>query len=576
MNTYRNILIAASILFLFTNCNSQSLKNNDNVELLEQEFKNQENAKNGTIDFDIEIIDDLLRVNKIQSEIIQKTIAEEKKNSETKKNKSLGELYKSGDKSVVQELVKILNGNNVKLKKETLNSLEKNYDEDFTISEKNLIDAILSNVNIDNCEKDAIQLAGISKLNGFVPVFEKRLLSGNSKDIGRLFYWLGEDGKSEASIDYIIQQIQSRKINNDEFQNFIMTGFEGFSENGSPSSKKKVYEFCINAYNKKLIPKKYFDELSEYSYSSGNPAESILKCIFKNADINAKPIILEQINKKIRLNQALTALVKIDGINAKKIVVSYLSSKEYYSDAVSATANLYNINKDESVLKEFFKQSENNNENQDDIASFVNSLKSFNIDDLSSKAKLYINNKKILKEVLDEYALSKLTNESIAEDLFTIGILEERISKEQLNEPFENEEDNKGLFYVLEKAGILIYYDAEVSEIPVNYTALINDYKNHSNHKLDSLYVWMDYSEKQDYTYEYKITLVFNNKVYIVKPKDIGDWYDAGMITQLLNKILKDSNIQERFNIIESRDQMVQLVFAKPENFAIMTTKYKL
>jgi len=62
---------------------------------------------------------------------------------------------------------------------------------------------------------------------------------------------------------------------------------------------------------------------------------------------------------------------------------------------------------------------------------------------------------------------------------------------------------------------------------------------------------------------EYKITLIFDNRAYITKPEDIGDWYDVKLITTLINKVLSDSKIKEKFVLIETGDQTVQFLFGE-------------
>jgi len=86
----------------------------------------------------------------------------------------------------------------------------------------------------------------------------------------------------------------------------------------------------------------------------------------------------------------------------------------------------------------------------------------------------------------------------------------------------------------------------------------------------------MDAIRDQDYNVTYKVFVHTNNKIYIIEPSDIGDWYQVGLIVDLMNLVTSDAGHQERFEFIETGGQDVQFLFGPPGNLKQFIEKYGL
>ena len=94
---------------------------------------------------------------------------------------------------------------------------------------------------------------------------------------------------------------------------------------------------------------------------------------------------------------------------------------------------------------------------------------------------------------------------------------------------------------------------------------------------LKDMLVWMDAKANRDgETFQYTITVISNNKAFIAKPQDVGDWYDLVTVNTLLEKILRDLGSKEKFVPIKTEDQMAQYIFGDPVSVNELIRKYKL
>ena len=80
------------------------------------------------------------------------------------------------------------------------------------------------------------------RVNGYAKLFEKEILKGESKNMGRLFYWLGGSGRSIEVLESIEQKIKSNKLDK-TIQKDIISGLKQFGRSGSKKIKEKKNNF---------------------------------------------------------------------------------------------------------------------------------------------------------------------------------------------------------------------------------------------------------------------------------------------------------------------------------------------
>lgn len=568
---------------LITSCNGQEtngISEKDLLKLFEQEKRNEERAKYGGKSSAIEVISDPQEVEKLKTYIANKNSEKKAEELEKLQNKTITERYKAGDKSVVPTMIEVLKGDDQKAKKEIYINLDRNYDEpdDYQISEPELISAILDNISIPEDEKLVIQLAGIMNLPGYPDVFEKHLLSGNAKDIDRLVYWLGRDAKSAKTLDFIENLVLSNNFDFEKYP-YVMSGLEEFSESTDSLIKRKSFEISLEIYHRKLIPKESFEEI-ESVWSSSNPAINLTEILFKSEDQRVIPIANEFLKKGLCEQKALIALIGLEGEKHESSVYKLLKDEDTFFDGLWPAEKLYAITQDKKIVETILIQFEKREKHTGYLIDrIVSSLISMGATEYFSDLENILKNTSLISSLSSAYELTKGSAEAVANDLYKLGVVDTPFPPEVIAKAKQKTENYGSTSYIYEflnVSGIYQWFDAETGFVPVDYDHLIMDFSKNSNHKLSNITVWMDAVEDKNYNFEYKIYVSANEKIYVMTPEDIGDWYDVEMTMKLMNTILEDSKMVERFIFIDTGDQTVQIIFGPKNNVDQFIKKYKL
>jgi len=565
---------------VFVSCKGQNTGISDKYlqKLFEQEKKNEDRAKYGENKTRIVVISDTDEVTRVGSWISKRIEEKERENLKKLTEKTLPERYKSGDKSVLKQMTDILKGNDADAKREIFSGLAPDYDEsgNYKITEPELVEAILQNIQRDDDEESAVQLAGYIKLQGYVQAFEDRLLSGNSKDVDRLVFWLGYDGKSIKTLDYVSDLILKSKINLEE-QYYVMSGLENFAQNGDTQVKNRVFELCLEVYNRKLIRDEKFEEIKK-SWSSDNPAIGLINVLFATGDKRAIPVATEFLEKGISTDAALNALIRLEGEKHKDKVFDLL--KEKFFDALDPAVTLYKINNDKTVAEQVLINFQKLKEPAGyEIERVVNALIEMGAAEYFGKLEEILKDKELISSLRQSYELTKGSVEAVASDLYEMGVVDRPFTGaiiEKAKKESEGDESQGYLLNFLSVSGIYLWFDAEVGMVPVDYDELIRSLTKNSNGKFENTGIWMDAKTDAEYNVDYYIYLTANNRIYIAHPEDIGDWYDVEVVLQLLNTALIDSGLKGRYVFIDTGDQTVQIMFGPEENVKSFVEKYDL
>lgn len=579
------------VLISCNNSNKKGLSNADYDELLKQEEENAKRAKIGNGETVIEIISNKAEVEKLRSKILEKIKA--KRTTEANQEQSCVVKYKAGDKSVVPEMIRILKGGNGDAKLEIYNGLTDGCYErtNCTIQEKDLIATILANIDRPADEEKAIQVAGYLKLDGYVKKFETHLFSGKAKDVGRLVYWIGEDGTSLRTFNYLKEQILGKKINL-VTDDWIMSGIEGFAKSKDPLIRQNACNLCFEIYQKKIIPEGNFEEMKD-GYSSKNPANSLIEIIYNSNDKRTIAVASEMLRRRIDAYNAINALIRFEGHKHKDQIIEYLEQKDKFMDGLGLASTYYKATKDGSIVTECFIQFEKNGTHQEyEIYKLVTAIMEMGATSYFDKLDGIIKDKQLIASIKNAYELSKGNAQTVASDLYKMGVVGKAFEKSIIDKSMHKDSNSGPIEYVYEflnNSDIYYFFDAETGMLPVAYDELIIDLAKHSGGQFPEFVVWMDAEDTGDEKkkkndseigegslIKYKITLIANDKAYIVKPEDIGDWYDVNVVIDLMTAVLKDANIKGRYNVIETGDQTVQLLFGEPDRVKIFLDKYKL
>lgn len=576
----KSIGFACSLVLLFS-CNAQDPKSNKEImdELLKRELENQKQAKYGNKDPFLEVITDPAKVAKLKTHILKKTAQRDKENVAKTTNETPWVRYKKGDKSVVPQLLAILKSNNTAKRIEVYNGLEPGYDDRgrYAITEPGLIEQIFKGIENPTDEKAVIQLAGIARLKGYESRFEKRLLSGKSDDEGRLLYWLGQSGKSKVAFDHMDAAVRNKKMSKEDLDNAI-SSFADFGKNGDADIKKRTGALALFIYQQKLLDDSRYEELKSSAYTS-DAAETVLTAIFDYDDKDVIPVAYDILNRGIRTYGPVKALIRLEGSKHMDKVYGYLKNEDDFYKGLDIIETLDRSLLTPELLKEVLLRLSTHKEVPDYVlARIVRFYKEKNALQYIQQPGNYISNKELANRLSSSYAVSAIAPEDVLKDLHTFNLIDKDPGKEIMNELVEESEGNApALAYsLLDQQKRFFAFDTETSFVPVDYDKLLLEFAARSNGVLKDMLVWMDFKDKnKGENFDYTITVVFNNKAYIAKPEDVGDWYDMGTVQDILEKLFEDTGSKEKFVPVDTGDQTMQYIFGEPAKVKAFLEKYK-
>ena len=214
MRNVKYIFSAIIVTLLMNGCGENVEIEKPKLEKPKTEIIVEDVEQDEKINDNLTRITDPKKVEELRQKLLEEEAFKKELELEDLKSRTFAERYKLGDTSIVVDLIETLKNGEYEDRKEAFKTLQSRYEapKEYRIREKELQDAILSQITDDKFAYHAIQLAGIMRINGFASLFEKEILKGESKNIGRLFYWLGTSGRGVEVLDFIEQKIKSSKL----------------------------------------------------------------------------------------------------------------------------------------------------------------------------------------------------------------------------------------------------------------------------------------------------------------------------------------------------------------------------
>ncbi len=514
-------------------------------------------------------------------------------------DKALGRRYRKGDTSVKPQVLDILKSKDNDKISGLLDELAPGYfDKDKTVTlDADVRTEIFKLLDNNELESNVVQFAGYNKIEGHVPAFEARLLSGKSMANTRLFYWLGRDGKSMKAVDYFISSFGKIPLNDEDGIYWFTDGLEEFMEHGTEPVKKKIIDFSIAYMDKNPItmadllrigaaeengeyladfePKTYFIQLVLKSDDARVPAFS--------AKVEATMVKFIPTRERKELHDAmeLNLLRFYDFPKKKAAALESQAVQDDFIDFVSAVAKDKALLNDKEVAVHLMKLFEKNGFTKEHEAElFAAWLK--NMDKpVFDAASVFIKSAGLRTMVSEYYALEKKTLADNNDYLIKNGLIAAPVTREQLNKRKEDEDlffvADDSIYEILEISGISINFDVEPGIYPADHDTLLLEFAKKSKGKINGLKAYQQsHYNDNDETSEIHLIAVYNNKAYIMIPEDLGDWYDMETFSILLDAILKDSGSTERFVPLNTGDQTAWYIFGDGEKVGRLARDYKL
>lgn len=545
-------------------------------------WSRQESEKPGDPEPKVQIITDPAKVLQVEKSIRDRLNKKAKDEAIAAKNKTPWERYKENDRSTVPELIDILNGKNAEKRKAVYQGLERNYSDlsSYAITEPELIALILRGVDNPMDEPYAVQLAGLNRVLGFDKKFEERLLSGVSTDEGRILFWLGAEGKSMKALEYLEAKLKAKSLAGKSLDDAI-TAMKYFGEYGNAEMQKKVGDLAVFIYDNKWISRQRIDELKQYAHSSEAP-ESLLTCLFEYGDQRVIPIAQDILKRNIRFFGPITALIRLDGPQHLDKVKAMLRDKKTYFQAADVIYELDRKYINDELLRELlmrFPSGEDMDPGDYAIERVVNELMDLGAEDYLKNIDKYVSDRAIAGRIAATYKNKSTDLNVVLNDLLTWKLIDRRPPDSVISIITKESNRDPGAFAagVLDHADVLLSFDMEAESFPVDYEILLSEFVSNSKGKLKDMLIWVDAKpNKKADAAQYTITVVSNNKVFIVAPEDLGPVYNMIAIDKLMDTVLADLQSTEKFIPLEPSDQMIQYIFGDEKTVGALVAKYKM
>jgi hypothetical protein len=138
--------------------------------------------------------------------------------------------------------------------------------------------------------------------------------------------------------------------------------------------------------------------------------------------------------------------------------------------------------------------------------------------------------------------------------------------------------DPDTLTEALIRAGIVTVFDAETGTLPCDHHRLILEFAENSDGRFAPecpVQTWHRRGE-DELDAAYTVRFVYRGRLYSFGAENRGDWYDVAAVVRALNFALETAGQRERFIALASDGQVASFVFADPQKFLPIASKYAL
>ena len=503
-----------------------------------------------------------------------------------------GVRYIKGDKTAMGDVMATLKSMDEDKIEELFSQMSRDFDDTKPLAlDPEVANALFELVQDETFEGRAVQFLGYNDVAGSIPVFEKRLLSGQSVDADRLFYWIADDGPHPESIDFV-----AKTYNRDpkffEDASWTPGSLFDYMEKAPEADKTKIlnitYDYLDKNFPHGMVPERETDSLNTGSQylefykiaSQYGQREKMRPTLQKVIKIHNERSAKKDRMSENEIDQALDMLYirQVDPAKQRTLILAMFITPEMFFDGLDDLNSLPNLANDPDLLgKAFtlFPLSDARHEKE----RFVQSLKRLSADDFKKYA-ANVKQEAFRKELLDLYAINTRTAAQHVDYMKSIGLVTKSITEADIaaykkENPYEEEANN--IYSALDMAGIHVNFDTEADEIPVPYGDLLDKFSKASQGKFGPFkrYVQTRYDKKKE-LYDYRFMVICNNKCFVMVPEDTGDWYDLAAFSQLLDALKADVPMTEQFVSVNTGDQTAWYIFGQPDKVKELIDSYKL
>ncbi|MBC5835081.1 hypothetical protein G6N05_11845 [Flavobacterium sp. F372] len=581
-----NKILVFSLFFLSLNTFSQNTKKDS---LAIQKIVKKYNPKNEIQK--VITISDSDEVNLISNYIVKKNTEKAKADDKANiiLNSSIGKRYIKGDKSLISEIVKVLESNDG----EKIISILKDLDLDYSERKKglnleqNILNSIVKLLNNPDFEHRIIQFLGFNNVVGSEKILEERFLSGKSKDNDRIFYWLASNFNNKKALDYIHKSYFDKKFDV-ENMDWFLSSFSEYIEKEDVEAIQKIREIAYDYLQKKPIQKSDLENKLQLSIVGGRATTlTMLEVLIKTKDNRVTNILNDFLTSlkgtkyfnEVLLNTEKLLFFTFSSEKKREFIVKNLNSKDDFFDTLDVIKEENQFFKDPNICKQILLNFEKFNFTDEfEFYRLINHFEDLEKEMVINTIKENISNDSLKEYLIKRYSVSLWSMNEINDFLLKNEIISTEISNEKIENYKKKEFSVENLNTIeacLDISEISLNFDTEVGEFPVDYTVLLNDFAKISKNKIQDIKSYLQYKVDYDNGEAYYQFLVsYKNKCYVLIPENFGDWYDIESFEKLLNVIISDTNCKEEFVSISTGGQDAYYIFGEKDKVSLIRNTF--
>jgi hypothetical protein len=278
--------------------------------------------------------------------------------------------------------------------------------------------------------------------------------------------------------------------------------------------------------------------------------------------------------------RVMLALDRLDGGRAKRLPVA-LKDPELRSYAAEALAEVSKDTQDDRAVNQL-KDAAVGEERPAVLAAIAGALLDVGGDEARSAATGLVDRLEPAARTTILWRANGWNAVSVMDQVVAAGLLDESAYCQALEdlEVDENdaEEADGSLLAVMWEADILLAFDVETGMLPCRHDQLLRDFANSSRGIFTPESVSQQWHQQnpEDFEADYTLQFVFDGRLYRVRIRNQGDWYDVERLVLAINRALRDAGHPERFYALAVGGQVAQFVFATPVAAETLSTELHL
>ncbi|WP_330442456.1 hypothetical protein [Flavobacterium sp. C4GT6] len=530
------------------------------------------------------------------------------------KENTLGERYKKGDKTTIPQIIAILKSRDESAISDLFNELE--LEDDTTKRTRLFLDDSVKKelfplIEEPELERTIVQFLGYNRVEGYIKLFEERLLSGKSTNKDRILYWLGSDGTSEKTVDYCISpnEVKSSAL--------FVGDLRPFLENGTPEIKAKILNFMTEIVLNNPVKESFFkDRPSRDTYlvsdfriegeihvsgetytiagstlSQKRKEELILQCIFdvlKHGDKKQKEEIKDTVLKSVESFENEEAKMFFEsefnrlafGTYDAQKQIEIIENTHQFTVLNNFNQLCYKISEEKKLAPEvyvaLFKKFDLIEKIRRKEAWFFTDIFKY-LPNFTELTQAYIEDDIIKQEMLERYDRVNQTEEYTDKYIRDIGLVDNDFDAVvfKTNDFFYGD---MVIYKSLYKAGISIEFDTESISYPADNDNLLLNFVKHTRGKLSGVKAYQEvkFDASPEESIDTQLYVIHKDKCYIIFPENYRDWYNVTTVVDLVNTMLEEEGIKEEFVSVDTGDQTTYYIFGEREKVEKLKKEYKL